>query len=120
MKQSGGSNKDFFRNPDNNFFIYRINAELYFNFASVIIHSINKKQRKMKKVILIVVVAMFSTVMFAQTQDIKKTEPKKEPAKTETLKPTEKKATTATMKPVKKETGKKKTPKVQPKAVPSK
>lgn len=72
----------------------------------------------MKKVILILVAAMFSTVMFAQTQDTKKAEPKKEPAKTETVKPADKK-TTAT--PVKnKATGKKKGKKPQPQTAPVK
>ncbi len=67
----------------------------------------------MKKVILILVAAMVSTGMFAQTQDIKKAEPKKEPAKIETVKPA---ATKATDTPVKKNaTKKKKSNKLQPK-----
>jgi hypothetical protein len=76
----------------------------------------------MKKVIVILVAAIFSTVMFAQTPDTKKVEPKKEPAKTETVKPANTKATAA---PVKKDATKKKkstkpAPKPQTAPAPSK
>jgi uncharacterized protein YdeI (BOF family) len=75
----------------------------------------------MKKVILILVAAMFSTVMFAQTQDTKKGEQKKEPAKTETVKPADKKGAATTVKPVKKHnTVKKQAKKVPPQAAPAK
>jgi hypothetical protein len=68
----------------------------------------------MKKVTLILAAAMLSTVMFAQTPDTKKTEQKKEPAKTETVKPADTKATTApasktTTTPAKKKSSKPKT-----------
>ena len=111
----------FFFEPDKLFFIYRINAELYFTIAPKLNHSINIKIKKMKKVILILIAAMFSTVMFAQTQDTKKTEPKKEPVKTETVKPADKKATATPVKPVKKQTPKKKiVKKTPPQAAPAK
>jgi len=84
-------------------------------------YSINKKLKKMKKVILILVAVMFSTVMFAQTQDTKKAEPKKEPAKTEIVKPVDKRNTAAPVKPVKKQATKKKiVKKVPPQATPGK
>ena len=64
---------------------------------------------------------MFSTVMFAQTPDTKKTEPKKEPARTEAVNPATKKAAATPVKPVKKQTTKKKVvKKTPPQAAPAK
>jgi hypothetical protein len=57
----------------------------------------------MKKVMLVVAMAVLSTAMFAQSKDAKPAEKKKEAPKTETAKPVEKKTEPkAAAKPVEK------------------
>jgi len=66
----------------------------------------------MKKVMLIALMGLFSTVMFAQNKkDAKPAETKNQPAKTEVSKPPAQESPKTTAKPVEKQTNKKEHPK---------